>query len=42
MTQQVAQKSVTKANGSTFTPTKYVYFFGGGKAEGNGRMRDIR
>ena len=25
---------------STITPTKYVYFFGGGKAEGNGRMKD--
>ncbi len=22
------------------TPTKYTYFFGGGKAEGNGRMKD--
>ncbi|MGC2537173.1 MAG: pyruvate, phosphate dikinase [Candidatus Sulfotelmatobacter sp.] len=22
------------------TPTKYVYFFGGGKAEGNGKMKD--
>ncbi len=23
------------------TPTKYVYFFGGGHAEGNGKMKDI-
>ncbi len=26
---------------STSTPTKYVYFFGGGKADGNGRMKDV-
>jgi pyruvate,orthophosphate dikinase len=41
MTQQTAQKSSAPKNASTFTPTKYVYFFGGGKAEGNGRMKDI-
>src|SRR6202051_755151 len=23
------------------TSTQYVYFFGGGKAEGNGRMKDV-
>src|SRR5260370_34165264 len=23
------------------TPTQYVYFFGGGKAEGNGKMKDV-
>src|SRR5258706_12465471 len=22
------------------TPTQYIYFFGGGKAEGNGKMKD--
>jgi pyruvate,orthophosphate dikinase len=41
MTQQTAQKTGARKNASTFTPTKYVYFFGGGKAEGNGRMKDI-
>jgi pyruvate,orthophosphate dikinase len=41
MTQHVAHKSVTKTQTSAFIPTKYVYFFGGGKAEGNGRMKDI-
>jgi pyruvate,orthophosphate dikinase len=29
-----------KVIASTSTPTKYTYFFGGGKAEGNGRMKD--
>ena len=23
------------------TPTKYVYFFGGGKADGDGKMKDV-
>src|ERR1700727_3220249 len=23
------------------TPTKYVYFFGGGTADGNGKMKDV-
>src|ERR1700689_3686195 len=41
MTQRVAQKVLDKKQDSTFTPTKYVYFFGGGKAEGNGRMKDV-
>jgi pyruvate,orthophosphate dikinase len=41
MTQQTASKSGAKKQDSTFTPTKYVYFFGGGKADGNGRMKDI-
>jgi pyruvate,orthophosphate dikinase len=41
MTQQVAHKSSAKKQDSTLTPTKYVFFFGGGKAEGNGRMKDI-
>ena len=26
---------------TTSTPTKYTYFFGGGKAEGNGSMKDV-
>jgi len=25
---------------ATTTATKYVYFFGGGKADGNGKMKD--
>jgi pyruvate, orthophosphate dikinase len=41
MTQHVAHKSNGKKLSSTYTPTKYVYFFGGGKAEGNGRMKDV-
>ncbi len=27
-------------NGQNAQPTKYVYFFGGGKADGNGKMKD--
>ncbi len=41
MTQNVANKATGKKLSATFTPTKYVYFFGGGKAEGNGRMKDV-
>ena len=40
MTQRVSHQSRNQSRTSTFTPTKYVYFFGGGKAEGNGRMKD--
>ena len=29
-----------QASSSSTTPTKYVYFFGGGSADGNGRMKD--
>jgi pyruvate,orthophosphate dikinase len=36
----VDQLSAHKAD-STSTPIKYVYFFGGGKADGNGRMKDV-
>ena len=36
MAQPLADRSV-----SASTPTKYTYFFGGGKAEGNGRMKDV-
>ena len=32
---------VKKDAGTTSTPTKYTYFFGGGKAEGNGSMKDV-
>jgi pyruvate,orthophosphate dikinase len=41
MAQRAAHKAQAKNEGSTITPTKYVYFFGGGKAEGNGRMKDV-
>src|ERR1035438_10267507 len=41
MTQRVSPKSQVGTQTSTATPTKYVYFFGGGKAEGNGRMKDV-
>ena len=38
MTQGAVDKaSAAKADS---TPTKHVYFFGGGKAEGNGKMKD--
>ncbi len=30
-----------KSNGSKSAATKYVYFFGGGKADGNGKMKDV-
>ena len=41
MTQGVVDQSSAGKAGSTSTPTKYVYFFGGGKADGNGRMKDV-
>jgi pyruvate,orthophosphate dikinase len=40
MTQGVLEKAPAEQAGTTATPTKYVYFFGGGKADGNGRMKD--
>ncbi len=40
MAQGVVDQQLAAA-GSTSTPTKYVYFFGGGKADGNGRMKDV-
>ena len=37
----VHEKSHEKKNGSPKgTTTKYVYFFGGGKADGHGKMKD--
>ncbi|WP_420240028.1 pyruvate, phosphate dikinase [Telmatobacter bradus] len=33
-------QAARKADSSAI-PTKYVYFFGGGKADGNGRMKDV-
>jgi pyruvate, orthophosphate dikinase len=40
MTQGVVEQSVAGAT-STSTPIQYVYSFGGGKADGNGRMKDV-
>ena len=39
MTQGVVEKSSAGKAGST--ATKYVYFFGGGKADGNGKEKDV-
>jgi len=41
MTQRASSKPSVGTKSSTVTPTKYVYFFGGGSAEGNGRMKDV-
>jgi len=38
MTQGVVDQAVASAASTT---TQYVYFFGGGKADGNGRMKDV-
>ena len=40
MAQGVVDQQLAAAS-STSTPTKYVYFFGGGKADGHGRMKDV-
>ena len=40
MTQGVLEQAVVSAT-TTETPIKYVYSFGGGKADGHGRMKDI-
>ncbi|MGD0860154.1 MAG: pyruvate, phosphate dikinase [Terracidiphilus sp.] len=40
MTQGAVESSVASAT-STSTPIKYVYFFGGGAADGNGKMKDV-
>ncbi len=40
MAQGVMDQQLAGTAGSTPTPTKYVYFFGGGSADGNGRMKD--
>ena len=39
MAQGVVEQSSAEPAGST--TTKYVYFFGGGKADGNGKMKDV-
>ncbi len=41
MTQGVLEQAPAQQAGTNETPTKYVYFFGGGKADGHGRMKDI-
>ncbi|HXR38617.1 MAG TPA: PEP/pyruvate-binding domain-containing protein, partial [Terracidiphilus sp.] len=41
MTQGVVEQSSAPQADSTSTPIKYVYFFGGGAADGNGRMKDV-
>jgi pyruvate,orthophosphate dikinase len=41
MTQGVVEQSPAGQASSTSTPTKYVYFFGDGSADGNGRMKDV-
>ena len=41
MTQGVVDQSSAGQVDSTSTPIKYVYFFGGGTADGNGRMKDV-
>ena len=41
MTQGVVDQQLAGKASSTSTPNKYVYFFGGGKADGNGRMKDV-
>ncbi len=40
MAQDVMEEMSAKGAGSGSTQTKYVYFFGGGKADGNGKMKD--
>ncbi len=41
MTQGVLDQQLAGTAGSTSTATKYVYFFGDGKADGNGKMKDV-
>ena len=40
MAQGVLDQQLADKASSTSTTTKYVYFFGGGSADGNGRMKD--
>jgi pyruvate,orthophosphate dikinase len=40
MTQGVVDQALAGNASTTETPIKYVYFFGGGSADGNGRMKD--
>ena len=41
MSHGVLDQQLADQASSTATPTKYVYFFGGGAADGNGRMKDV-
>jgi pyruvate,orthophosphate dikinase len=41
MTQGVVDQASAGKADTTSTPTKYVFSFGGGKADGNGRMKDV-
>src|SRR3984893_1943223 len=41
MAQGVMEKPLADNASKTATPTKYVFFFGGGQADGNGRMKDV-
>jgi len=41
MTQGVVEQSSAVQADKTSTPIQYVYFFGGGTADGNGRMKDV-
>jgi pyruvate,orthophosphate dikinase len=41
-TEMIEKKNAeTKPAGAKAARTKYVYFFGGGKADGNGKMKDV-
>ncbi len=40
MTQGVLEQTPAETAGTTTTETKYVYFFGDGHADGNGKMKD--
>src|SRR6185503_4315929 len=41
MAQGVVDQQLAGKAGSTATTTKYVYFFGDGRADGNGKMKDV-
>jgi pyruvate,orthophosphate dikinase len=41
MAQGVVDQQFAAANSTSTAATKYVYFFGGGSADGNGRMKDV-
>jgi pyruvate,orthophosphate dikinase len=41
MTQGVLEQAPAQTAGSTSTETKYVYSFGDGRADGNGKMKDV-
>jgi pyruvate,orthophosphate dikinase len=41
MTQGAVEQQLADQASSTKTSTKYVYFFGGGSADGNGKMKEV-